>query len=528
MISVFSNMMLSLLRLPDNKAVPFLLSIALFTASCEKSYGIETDFQFGTDTTISISAGQVATSPEGQGLLLDLIESRLQIADIIVLNDVCTVTFQGGRPIHLPCSYFPFIHSEDGKKWSINFKETASSIHQDDHGTVILPNLSIAEGGDWTLDGMCTGVSADDYRSFAEVTDSVHLVGLAEYNERLYLYTSDETVKCIPIIREGFYRVPEYWQEHLVEKEKMAEAAISEAEDDYVAFVFFTDTHWGKNMKKSPSLIRHITDYTPISDVIFGGDVVTTHATNLVSPMETGKDFQASFGFLGTNFHCLYGNHDNNSDSQPNKTEYHLSDEQVYSFLQSQMTDVVYGDYFNFYYDKPLSKTRIICLDTGRYYYSQFRNKLPDTVSFAIEALSSVPEGWHVIMASHIWCSDKKGSDGSFIQFIDPFIKPILKVFDDYNARLAGSYSYNKQTVPYDFTGASAKIEFCIGGHTHANFTTASDGGIPVIIVISDYSKVPEVGTVREQSVTQVIADYKNRKLSLLVVGRGGDRAIEL
>jgi predicted phosphodiesterase len=519
----------STLQISGNKAVSCLvLSFTLLAASCDKSFGIETDFQFGNNTTITITAGQIATSPKDQGLLLDLVNRRVQIAEVIVLNDVCTITFQGGRQVHLPCSFFPFISSEDGERWSVNLEKTDFSVLRDDHGRVMLPDLSIAEGGNWALDGIRTGVPADDYRSFAEVTDTVHLVGLAKQDERLFLYTSDRRIKSVPIIREGFYRVPEYWQEHLVEKEILAEAAITEAEGDCYAFVFFTDTHWGKNMKKSPSLIRHITDYTPISDVIFGGDVVTTHATNLVTPMETGKDFQASFGFLGTNFHCLYGNHDNNSDSQPNKTEYHLSEEQVYSFLQSQMTDVVYGNYYNFYYDKPQSKTRIICLDTGRYYYSQFRDKLPDTVSFAIEALSSVPEGWHVIMASHIWCSDKKGSDGSFIQYLGSFIKPVLKVFDDYNARLAGSYSYNNRTVPYDFTEAAGKIEFCIGGHTHADFTAFSDGGIPVIIVISDYSKVPQKGTAQEQSVTQVIADYKNRKLALIVVGRGKDRILEL
>ena len=378
------------------------------------------------------------------------------------------------------------------------------------------------------MDDFESTVSAFPYLAYQESTDTCHLTGLLEFQDKLYVYLSDGTSESIPIIREGFYRVPDYWLEHLVEKEIMAEAAINEAEGDCHSFVFFTDTHWGKNMKKSPSLIRHIIDFSPFDDVIFGGDVVTTHSTNLVTPMETGKDFQASFSFLGANFHCLYGNHDNNSDSQPNKPEYHLSEEQVFSFLQSQMTDVVYGNYYSFYYDMPESKTRIICLDTGRYYYSQFRDKLPDTVSFAIEALSSVPVGWHVIMASHIWCTSKKQSDGTYIQYLDGYIKPVLKVFDDYNARLAGSYTYNKQTVAYDFTEALGRIEFCIGGHTHGNFTTSSDGGIPVVIVISDYFKTPEQGTNREQSISMVVANYAARKLSLFVVGRGSDRTIDL
>lgn len=60
------------------------------------------------------------------------------------------------------------------------------------------------------------------------------------------------------------------------------------------------------------------------------------------------------------------------------------------------------------------------------------------------------------------------------------------------------------------------------------NLTTASEGGIPILIVISDYAETPQPKTDKEQSVTMVIADYKNRKLNLVAVGRGEDRCIDL
>ena len=103
-----------------------------------------------------------------------------------------------------------------------------------------------------------------------------------------------------------------------------------------------------------------------------------------------------------------------------------------------------------------------------------------------------------------------------------------VAVFDDYNARLSGTYAYKQQKISYDFTQASGKIEFCIGGHIHNNFLTYSDNGIPVVSVISDYAVSPKRGTDKEQSVTLVVADYKNEKLNLFVVGRGSDRSIEL
>ena len=503
-----------------------LIPILLF--SCEKTYGIEASF--GTETSISISVGQTDTIYTEQSILLEEMQERHQIYDLQCYKGVWSIHFKHGRKARFSENVFPFIQAGDNGQWAVNGQPTGAAVNKDDCGNLQLPVLSVGEEGFFLLDSLQTGCPTEEYRHFLqeEGNDSVNVAGFLIYEDNLFIYLSDGSVRKYTVVKEAFYLAPEYWLEHLADKEKMAEAAIKAAEGDCASFVFFTDAHWGKNMQRSPSLIRHIIDFTPIDDVIFGGDVITTRYTNLVSPMELGRDFQASFAFLGTRFHCLYGNHDNNSDSQPNYPQYHLSEEQVFSWLQSQMTDVVYGGYYNFYYDDPVTKTRIICLDTGRYYYQQFWDKLPDTVSFAVETLSSLPEGWHAIMASHIWCSSKKQSDGTYTQFIAQFITPILKVFDDYNARLSGLYKYKDQSVSYDFSGAGGRIEFCIGGHTHDNFTTVSEGGIPVIIVISDYAKTPQPGTDKEQSLTLVVADYKNRKLNLISVGRGEDRFIDL
>lgn len=501
--------------------VPLLLS-------CEKTYGIEV--AVGTETTISISAGQPDSIFKEQPRLIEEIQRRHQIADVHEYKGVWTIDFQHGKNVRLSESVFPAIRADESNRWVVSGFPTGVVVRKDDKGELIPPALSYGTDGFWSLDDRHTDFPYEEYQCFLrqEGNDTLNVKGLLSHEDKLYLYLSDNSIRKYSVIKEGFYLVPDYWMETLIEKEIMAEDAIAEADEDCAAFVFLTDVHWGKNMKKSPALIRHIYEFTPFDDVLFGGDVVTFNYTNLVTPMEQGRDFQASFAYLGTRFHCLYGNHDNNSDSQVQKTEYHLSEEQVYSWLQSQMTDVVYGDYYYFYYDNPLTQTRMICLDTGRYNYQQFRDRLPVTVSFAIETLSTLPEGWHAIMASHIWCNSKKQSDGSYIYFLDSFIKPILKVFDDYNARASGSYTYNKQEVPYDFTSAGGRIEYCIGGHTHNNYLEYSEGGIPVIIVMSDYALNPRPGTNKEQSLTMVVTDYKNRKIKLFAVGRGADRVIDL
>ena len=498
----------------------FLITLLLF--SCEKTFGVE--------TSISINVGETSASFYEQGVLLEEVQARHQIYDVNSFNGIWTIHFKHGNKARFSDRIVPVIQANETGHWDISQFPTDLSIRKDNGGGLLLPTLSIGNDGFWYLDGQPTDFPSEEYLAFhqEESRDSLNVVGLLHHDDLLYVYLSDDSVLRCPVIKEAFYLVPDYWMDHLVEKEKKAEAAIEIADGDCASFVFFTDAHWGKNMQRSPSLIRHIIDFTPFDDVIFGGDVITTHSTNLVAPMELGRDFQASFAFLGTRFHCIYGNHDNNSDSQPSKTDYHLSEEQVYSWLQSQMTDVVYGGYYNFYYDNPKTKTRIICLDTGRYYYKQFRDKLPDTVSYAIETLSTVPEGWHAIMASHIWCNAKKQSDGTYKLFIDPNIAPILKIFDDYNSRLSGVYTYNKQSISYDFSEAGGRIEFCIGGHIHTNYSAASEGGIPVLAVISDYAETPQPKTDKEQSLTMVIADYKNKKLNLVTVGRGEDRCFDL
>ena len=506
----------------------FFLSLlpVLFLVSCEDSFGIESSF--GVETDITVKMGTTSYSPQEQELLIEAVRSRLQVADIVLYNGIYFIELHGGQPAHMDGKVFPFLSSEEAKTWSLNGKDLGIPVQFDEEGKVILPALIPGSEEVWTVDGVETAVSATPYRTFATDAAPLHLTALAMFKDRLFMYGSDGEIRTLPIVTNPLERVPEYWMETLVEKENMAETAIAEMAGDGVSFVFFTDSHWGKNAKKSPALIRHIIDFTPFDDVIFGGDVITTHTATQEEAMNIGQSFQEAFSFLGTRFHCLYGNHDNNSDGQPKAYERHLSDDQVYSWLQSQITDVVRGGPFNYYYDNPEENTRIICLDTGRYYLSMFRDKLPDTVRFAVESLNTLPEGWHAIFASHLWCSSKKQAGGTSTQFIEGYIKPILRVFDAYNDRLKGNYTYSGVSVPYDFTDAGGRIEFCIGGHAHADYTTFSEKGIPVIIVTTDSSSSEQRETVKEQAVNMVVADYKNRKLNLFVVGKGKDRSIDL
>ena len=153
--------------------------------------------------------------------------------------------------------------------------------------------------------------------------------------------------------------VPSYYIEQLSEKETAINEVIQNSTNS-VSFVFITDVHWGDNQRHSPELIHHIITHTPIEDVVFGGDVITTSFDTPEKAIEQLVDFRHAFDLLECNIYYLFGNHDNNSDGHPNETQRHLTEEQVYDNLQKDMGECVYGGYYNFYFDREIQVDIII------------------------------------------------------------------------------------------------------------------------------------------------------------------------
>ena len=320
--------------------------------------------------------------------------------------------------------------------------------------------------------------------------------------------------------------VPDYYLSHICEKERRINDVIASAEGDYESFIFFTDAHWGDNQEHSPALINHVVYHTPIKDLIFGGDVITTYFDNPLDAISLGKSFREAFDTLSCNKYYLYGNHDNNSDCHPNDIERHLTDEQVYLYLQQGMSDCNYVKYFNFFYDRSESKTRFICLDTGRYYYTQFRNKTIETVDFLTNVLHSAPENWRIVVISHLWNNLDNGKPR--VPYMPDYIKLFVKVLDDFNSSKKGTFLYNGESVEYDFSNSTAKIVCCIGGHCHIDNIDFSDGGIPIIITTTDSRQTvnndnSDIGTINEQAFSVFVLDYKNQSVEMIRIGRGND-----
>lgn len=324
--------------------------------------------------------------------------------------------------------------------------------------------------------------------------------------------------------------IPDYWQSELEIKADAIQQAMEKAGRNKSAFLWYTDAHWvNGNSKMSPKLLNYLYMNTPMNKVNFGGDIIGDTLLATRNEMKYLYEWRKAIKDL-PNHHSIFGNHDMfNLDS----VDYE-DDNYRYSFLLApeETSDMVFGDGNYYYIDNPAEKTRYLYIA----YMSTDQNAMLAQGTFIVDAIKSVPEGWHIVAIAHRWwqySSSSTPTTGS----IPNYEKEILSVFDAYNARATRSGSNYFYTQ--DFTQAKGKVEFCIGGHIHVDYDIESDGGIPIIITTADanQNRVPNstvdsgtVGTTTEAAVFGIIADYNDvnsTKITVVGVGRGTSRVVE-
>jgi hypothetical protein len=193
--------------------------------------------------------------------------------------------------------------------------------------------------------------------------------------------------------------------------------------------------------------------------------------------------------------------------------------------------DIVRGGDFYYYIDEPSENTRYLYLDT-QVCTTLTNQGDPVAVEFVVDSLNSTPSNWHIVPIAHIWFlyddyfTPKVGK-------IPNYCQQLLNIFDAYNARGNGSVTVAGTAINYDFANGSAKVEFCIGGHTHVDMDFTSNAGIPVILTEADqyenrggYAATP--GTTGESAIDAIIADYNYKKISVIRIGRGESREVPM
>lgn len=331
-----------------------------------------------------------------------------------------------------------------------------------------------------------------------------------------------DAVNNLPSIEDvvsSLDKIPSYWKTALEEGAQAINAAVESAGRNKSAFLFYTDAHWGYGSGMSPSLLKYLGKHTALNKTIFGGDFGNTYE----SP-DTGKTMDDWAGVMRSwklavrdipNHHSVVGNHDKDVTAFNN-------DKALYGFLfaPEESSDIVRGGDFFYYIDDPNEQTRYFYLNSGLCNFSDEQS------AFLIDSMSSVPSGWHIVVASHIWWLYDDTSTPT-VGSVPANHQKILDLFDAYNSRTAGSITIDSTANSYDFSECEGWVEFCIGGHTHVDYNFTTETGIPVILCCTDSRHLRgsgytyTEGTTTESAISGIVADYDAKKISVIRVGRG-------
>lgn len=336
-------------------------------------------------------------------------------------------------------------------------------------------------------------------------------------------YTADSDVyyEATPTITEikkvlKERNIPEYWANDLKAAVEESTAKINAAEDNYSAFIWYSDAHWSYSARRSIDLIKFLQDYTNVRFVNFGGDIVSNNNrvehSEIVAQLKSWRDETLKL----SDHHSVVGNHDDDIPELKDKKD-------LYDFLlkdeEGKTTDT--NNKFCYYVDNAAEKTRYIYLSTG------FDETTADDLRFLVNTLDNTQKDWHIVVVSHIWFvynDTNTPTEGS----VPEFAQPIFEILDAYNARTSGK----TKSIDYNFASAGARVEFCIGGHTHVDFDFRTDGGIPVILNETDSYHLrggnKDIDETDEASVSVIVANYDMNIIYVIRAGRGEGRTVDI
>lgn len=286
------------------------------------------------------------------------------------------------------------------------------------------------------------------------------------------------------------------------------------APTDFESFLFFTDPHltelsgWENKCYEFIAQIQKYYNSTPTTFCLCGGDWLG----NSDLPSDACYKLGYIDGFMHSMFeNCfmLVGNHDTNyqgkKDSESATFTTRLSWQSI--------ADLWYRENKKTYYTFNGANTRFYCFDTGS--ESQLltaeNNYGYEQTQWFANALQT-DNSPHIALAAHIVLP---GNDATVYQ---PLTDLVMRIAQAYNNR--GSITVND--VDYDYTSATGKVEFMIGGHKHADENGVLYG-IPWVLT-ANVRKDESLGATFDL----VFADYDNGVLKLIRVGYGENRTISL
>lgn len=274
---------------------------------------------------------------------------------------------------------------------------------------------------------------------------------------------------------------------------------IAECSGECETFFWITDIHWEPdlNLRKSPLLIKYISDRTGINKILNGGDTGNSQVIckNAIAQLRNA---------IGSDeVYTVTGNHEIVDASR-----YEKPFERVANEIRGHNLDIVYGDKDKsyFYFDNKETKLRYIGLSTFGLFLDgacESAYTLEQLEWFKSEALN-VNEGWSIVVFTHSMYTIDEGSDNLYV---NP----------------SGAAGFIEAIEQND----KGNICCVLLGHTHRDRMHIGDSGVPYIISSCDrqatyrgdinVKRIP--GTISEQHFEVVVIDKRSRTVRLFSIG---------
>lgn len=341
-------------------------------------------------------------------------------------------------------------------------------------------------------------------------------------------YNASDFVQIVMANREFYYRyrgeawktyslykpdVPTYYADHIVDREEKANAIIANVGIYGDTFAAIADTHWDRNAKNSPDLIKHIATNTPINRLMMLGDYYITQSTE-AGAFKALNTCLGAFKDKGMQLYIIPGNHDYNKGTIASYPV--LTESQVYGQIMTGQYDVTCDDETcSFWFDNAQKKIRYFfttCMYDSSYNKTSYK--------WIFGEMENLPSGYRFIIFTHTGLSGSLSTSHEYSQYLTGAMAAV---------RDKTTYTFDGMT--FDYSNVNATPMFVYAGHNHFD-NVFTYNGIACIQETTDAYYYEEGGLTRtqgaetEQAFDIVTSDLQNSVVYLTRVGAGHDRIV--
>jgi len=319
--------------------------------------------------------------------------------------------------------------------------------------------------------------------------------------------------------------LPDYYFENKYMLERLEEIR-SHHEDMGIngdEFIWITDMHlWRNDINstenglQSVKLIKYILDRTGIGKVVYGGDSLSGADIEKQDAFWMLGEFRKHISQICRETYMIIGNHEWNNPGATQAGEVNeLSLGDVYSLFPMGREEE-YGSISpkgDYWIDNKVKGIRYFFIHCTR-----GSILFDESVAWLGEQLSDVPNGYTVVVLSHIGINSSEQTIVSSFQ----------NVADLLDALKSGG-TKTISGVTYDYTGKDVDVACIISGHVHVDLCVYTTGGIPVIASTCDRGRISSSSdlfkavrrskTIGEQAFDVVQIDKTNKKIYLTRIG---------